>query len=246
MENYFTISNTSTRTTFNSLKDVEDFVQNKKIRPVDGSNILLIEETIIKTHTIKLEEDFITKESFHKLIDALLMGLEKLNFIDTGDHAMHDVESTYIGVKKLKNQKLIKKSENILREIGIIDLKEFNEKISEKPRDFDWHHNLSDKTIYKKGVYPQYKIMLKELYVEILKWLRAEIYFTNYFKVVRLRTNYKPCNALGLISNGLCIGLRDDDVVAGETLFRGRNVSSRGYEYLTESGLLKAFKDWKI
>lgn len=236
----YKITNSNTRKIFKSLDEVKNHISKNKVRPYDGTNTLVVEETITKYHDINIEADTLTIETFHKLVDKLLNYLSTTKDVTVNDPGISSAGYTLRAIKKLNIPEVIEHFKNGLIAIDIdYDLfdKYYNAKnISD--RNWDWIFSAFEKSEKKYG-YEKQKELIKSTAIAILNYLKACKTIPEEFIVIKLRTNYKPCNAIGIKTEHLSIGYRQNGPIIGGSMFTGRNVSYLGDDVLTERSLSK-------
>jgi hypothetical protein len=251
MEKQFKITNTNTRKTFSSLAEVNAHVSKTKLRPLDGSNTIFVEEITSKMHSINLISDNITIETFHKLIDKILNKLSAKTEVTYTDDSMSILGTVLRAVKDLDIPEALEhfKTGMILLEIDYhkFDNAYNNSKYDAKnAKDWDekweWLRSTFKKSEDTYG-YQRHRELVKSTSIIILNHLKSSNTIPEKFKVIKLRTNYKPCNAIGIKSTYLSIGWREGGPVIGRSMFTGRKVSYTGDEVLTERSLSKILKE---
>jgi hypothetical protein len=236
----FVIINAGTRKTFRTLDEVNAHIKKTKLMPLDGSNVIKVDEITTQMHSIAVESDEVTIETFHRLIDLLLSRLKKGNVVHTNDYGTTDIG--YM-VRALKYLKIPEAFEYLKKEIDLLDIDfdkfvKLYKKTDNTREEWDWIHSTIRNSIKNHGI-DAHKKVIRSTCIIILETIKATNSIPKAFKIVRLRTNYKPCNAFGISSDYLSIGIRPEDTVIGSSLFTGRKVSRRGEEMLTEKSLTK-------
>jgi hypothetical protein len=241
MTKEFKITNTSTRKTFSSLDEVNAHISKTKLRPLNGSDVICVEEITTKYHKINLKSDKVTIETFHKLIDVLLNKLSTKSEVTYTDSGTTNLGYALRAVKDLKIPEALEHLKNGLNALEIdydkFD-KSYNAKYGSEDQDWDWIHSTFKKSKDKHG-YEKHEELVKTTAIIVLKHLRAADTIHKKFKAIKLRTNYKPCNAIGIKSTYMSIGYRESGPVIGTSMFTGRNVSCKEDEVLTEVSLSK-------
>jgi len=236
----YKITNSNTRKIFKSLDEVKNYVSKNKVRPYDGTNTLVVQETITKYHDINIKADTLTIETFHKLVDILLNYLSTATDVTIKDGGITSVVYTLRAVKKLNIPEVIEHFKNGLIAIDI-DYDLFDKYSNAKnfsDTNWDWINCAFEKSEKKYG-YEKQKELIKSTAITILNYLKACKTIPEEFTVIKLRTNYKPCNAIGIKTEYLSIGYRQNGPIIGRSMFTGRNVSYLGDDVLTETSLSK-------
>jgi hypothetical protein len=208
MRQTFKITNSTSRTAFKSLKQVEEYIRTKKPPINAGDTSYKIVETVEKLHEIKCETEELSQENKDKLWEEFIQGLDNLNgSLSIIMYILKDYYNSERTIGKIKHGRIFPRELTTIEELNKV-----NEKDSTELRKF-----------FKELILNNYK-----------SWKEDE----SKYEYLRVATDYKPCNAKAIsFKNGFMGGLnllvRESDVVMDSFVIYGRNVNHRGTYRLT-------------
>jgi len=223
----YTISqaNKSVRTAFFTLEDAHKYITKNKLFPNDDYEEILITETAITQHKVKIKKPELSEPFKTIMIESFLKALENPNILCCDYH----MASSLYGYYRWNNDKTIE----VDLAIEIVKNK-YNTSDEDLQEAFGCNIRMSNEQ--KELERLLFDATTIDLILELVKKVLEK---RESLKFVYTKTNYKACNAVCIVCDNLILQIRADDIVISSGYVYGRNVSLNTVANLDDDTLKK-------
>lgn len=212
MDVKYKIINSNVRKTFYSIEDVELYIVENDVKPLDNKEVLEIEKTTVEISKIKIDVPKLSMDGARKFVDKVLnYGDFDINYNDYCSIFYHIIKQNAPDDKFLINALIYHK----INEFGI-----------------------TEQDIYSDTI----KVKVKDIFKTVLNYLSENLellYESGQIEFKKSFTNYNPCNAHAIVLKtntniDVFILERDGGIYISSCLLVGRNVNIYGSRNLND------------